>query len=153
MRNLQAKVITAFWNKVEIKTEAECWPWLGNITTQGYGCFNFPVKQRERAHRLAYELVRGPIPDGKVTDHLCRNRACCNPYHIELVSNKVNVLRGVGRTAINAVKDTCKNGHPFTPENTLGRYGGLWRGCRICKNLSNMMGKRKARAKQRQVNT
>ena len=85
-----------FWPKVD-KTET-CWIWIGAIGTGGYG--NFWVgpdrlSDRMRAHRFAYESMVGPIPEGLDLDHLCRNRACVNPAHLEPVTRRVNLRRGV----------------------------------------------------------
>lgn len=135
MRILPPEVVEAFWSKVDIQDRSECWHWAG-ILNQGYGVFWMPGRKRIRAHRLAFELVRGELPGGLVTDHLCRNRKCVNPYHVELVTNKENVLRGVGITAQNKAKTHCKNGHEFTPENTVActrAGGGASRECRICR--------------------
>lgn len=84
-------------------------------------------------HLAIYEFVNGRIPEGCDPDHLCRNRNCINPDHIEVVTHKVNVLRGSGHTAINARKTHCIRGHEFTTDNTISAYtnnGG--RKCRAC---------------------
>lgn len=78
-------------------------------------------------HQLAYELPVGPIPDGLQINHLCQNRRCCNPAHLEPVTARVNVLRAVRR-------DVCLRGHEYTPENTILKNGGSQRNCRICAN-------------------
>ena len=86
------------------------------------------------AHRLAYELVKGPISDGLQIDHLCRNRACINPDHLEAVTQRENILRGEGVAALNARKTHCPQGHAYDEENTLiltGRQAGARR-CQIC---------------------
>src|SRR6266849_5089721 len=100
-----------FWAKVH-KTDT-CWEWTGALW-RGYGYFRTWI-----AHRVAYELLVGPIPPEKQVDHLCRNRGCVNPEHMELVTSYENILRGEGPTAANKRKLVCSNGHPFTPENTI----------------------------------
>lgn len=96
----------------------------------GYGLMKAGGKT-SRVHRVAYKHFVGPIPDGMTLDHLCRNRACSNPAHLEPVSVGENVLRGIGHTAKNAAKTHCDNGHAFTPENTYADRRG-WRQCREC---------------------
>jgi hypothetical protein len=118
-----------FWAKVE-KTEG-CWNWTA-VKRGGYGLFRFR-DTKISAHRLTYELIKGAIPDGLVIDHLCRNRACVNPDHLEAVTNKTNILRGAGLCAANAVKDACPKGHPYTPANTYTRVGS--RACRECHRI------------------
>lgn len=106
-----------------------CWEWLGG-TFHGYGVFSASGKQSIRAHRVAFFLHYGHWPD--CIDHLCRNRKCVNPLHLEAVSNKENVLRGIGITAKNRLKTHCSKGHELTDSN-------VWmsaRGQRICKTCS-----------------
>lgn len=86
--------------------ENGCWEWTGGIDRGGYGKW-----QHGKAHRVVYTKLRGPIPEGMQLDHRCRNRACVNPDHLEPVTNRENILRGNGHTAINARKQTCKRGH------------------------------------------
>lgn len=111
-----------------------CWQWRG-ATTWGYGTAWAEGRTR-RAHRLAYELLIGPIPDGLDLDHLCRNRACVNPTHLEPVTRRVNLLRGVGLTARRAAQTACIHGHPFDQANTIRRRDGT-RDCRSCLHNRN----------------
>jgi hypothetical protein len=108
-----------------------CWVWLGAPSTSGYGYFWFDRKKR-LAHRFSYELFVGPIPESLVIDHLCRNRMCLRPTHLEPVSDRVNILRGEAPAARNVLKDTCFMGHPFDEENTFVDKNGD-RGCRTCQ--------------------
>lgn len=116
--------------KIEIAPD-NCWVWKGVIAYDGYGVAKVDNK-RYRAHRLVYETFKAPIPDGLVIDHLCRNRACCNPDHLEPVTTRVNILRGVGPSALAAVKTACAKGHPFAGSNLIIRSNGQ-RACRICR--------------------
>lgn len=95
----------------------------------------------EYAHRYAYELAKGPIPRGMTIDHLCRHKWCVKPSHLELVSRKVNTLRGISGSAQNARKQECPNGHPFV--NHKGKRGNVARYCPICAN-ANARAKRRA---------
>lgn len=94
----------------------ECWPWIGRRTPDGYGQFvthNLWTSHRQRAHRLVWRILVGPIPAEMVIDHKCHNRICVNPNHLQILSNVENAQRNG-----NAIKTHCVNGHEFTPENT-----------------------------------
>jgi hypothetical protein len=116
-----------------------CWVWTGcasngNHSATPYGYMS--VDGRETVvHRIAHEVWIGPIPDGLDVDHViargCRSTLCFNPAHLEAVTPRVNVLRGIGPSAINAAKTTCNQGHPFDEANTYTRPSGK-RDCRIC---------------------
>lgn len=113
--------------------ENNCLVWKNTLTDGGYGRLDMPrslgmEKKYFLAHRLAYNLTRGNLPEDLTLDHLCRNRACINPAHLEPVTHKENTLRGKGFSAQFAKRDACVNGHPFTEENIY-----KWRGARICK--------------------
>lgn len=116
------------------KLENGCWQWLGTKHNHGYGV----VRERyawRLIHRVVYEHFKGPIPEGLTIDHLCRNRLCVNPEHLEAVSNKENILRGEAFSAKYARRDACIHGHLFTKENTYRYvYKGIDQGriCRAC---------------------
>lgn len=116
-----------FWSKVD--ASGDCWLWLGSITANGYGQTSVGGR-RQAAHRYAYEQTVGPIPNGLQLDHLCRVHACVNPDHLEPVTNRENVLRGVGTSAVNARKTHCIHGHPLSGDNLM--VYGSWRKCRTC---------------------
>ncbi len=117
--------------------ESGCWIWLTAKNKRSYGQFSFQLgdgtRKRTRAHRLSYELVHGPIPDGLHIDHLCCTPACCNPAHLEPVTSAENTRRwlvSLGRTS-------CVNGHPFEPDNVYRPPNGRGRACRECKRASD----------------
>ena len=116
--------------------KGKCIIWSGYITTKGYGLVYAKYSKGKTkyisAHRALYEGVFGRIHDDLVVDHLCRNRACINVNHLEAVTNRENILRGVGRTAVNARKTHCHNGHEFSKENT--KIFKNTRNCKICVN-------------------
>ena len=118
-----------FWSKV-VKTNS-CWNWTAAKNEKGYGLFGIKHGKIIRAHRFSYELVNGKIPTGLTLDHLCRNRACVNPDHLEAVTNKENILRGIGLTAINSRKTHCPKGHPYSSDN-LVKMSSSERKCKTC---------------------
>ncbi len=117
----------------KIDRTATCWLWLGSLTYNGYGRFSLG-RGTVRAHRYAYELWVGPIPEGLTIDHVrargCTSRACVNPEHLEAVPIGVNVLRGDGVSAVNAAKTHCIAGHSFDEHGYTDHTGA--RQCRIC---------------------
>lgn len=125
-----------FWAKVD-KT-GDCWLWTAGRNRQGYG--EFATRQTDNpktrvAHRIAYELVVGPIPEGLVLDHLCRNPPCVNPAHVEPVTVGENTMRGVGLAPQRARQTHCVNGHEYTPDNTYIAPKRGTRDCRTCRQI------------------
>ena len=120
-----------FWSKVK-KTKS-CWNWKKSLRN-GYSVFHIPGLNSGYGHIFSYILLVGKIPDGLVIDHLCRNRGCVNPKHMELVTLGENSLRGLSLPAINLKKKVCVNGHEFSKENTLlmKDYRGNFRRCKEC---------------------
>lgn len=107
--------------------EGECWLWQGPPDKDGYGTF-YLRKRSRRAHRVAWFRRNGPIPDDMVINHTCRRRACVNPDHLEVVTTTENTFRNsLSAPALNRLKTTCPEGHPF--DRT---YGGQ-RYCSICE--------------------
>ena len=124
-----------FWDKVEVRGE-ECWPWRASIKDTGYGQFRYNGRARP-AHRYSYELLIGPIPPGLVIDHLCRNRACVNPLHMEPVTNEENIRRGLFGVARPTPKTHCPSGHPYDENNTRMDPQG-YRRCRTCERTQSL---------------
>jgi len=112
-----------------------CWQWTGRLTPDGYG-HSFIDGKLRMAHRVVYERAIGPIPPGLQLDHLCRNRGCVNPYHMQPVTQRENALRGNGFSGVNARKTHCPRGHKFSEENTYRSPKG-GRFCRACRRTSN----------------
>ncbi|MET8985829.1 HNH endonuclease [Nonomuraea wenchangensis] len=127
-----------FFDHIDHEDERGCWVWDKPHPESGYGQF-----QGGSAHRWAYVFFRVDIPPTLDIDHLCRNRACVNPWHMDPVPTKVNVLRGIGPSALNARKTHCIRGHEFTEANTYSPPGRLGRRyCRTCIALRSSKQKR-----------
>jgi hypothetical protein len=105
-----------FWRKVDRRGSSECWPWLADKHGPGYGKFKVGGR-RVLAHRFAYELVVGPIPEGFEIDHVrargCIQTDCVNPAHLEAVTPRVNNHRSTSPAAVNAAKTQCPRGHAY----------------------------------------
>lgn len=122
-------------------TESGCWLWTGRCDEKalpspgyGHGHGQFTAdKRRLGAHRWYYEQVKGPVQEGLHLDHLCRVRCCVNPDHLEPVTPRVNILRGIGPAAENVQKEYCVRGHSLAAENLLNCKDKSRRVCRQCK--------------------
>jgi len=113
------------------KTES-CWIWRGTVRTNGYGSYH-----GTHAHVKSYEIHKGEIPENTVVHHVCGNRRCVNPEHLEAVSNRENVLEGKSLFASRAKQTHCKRGHELSGDNLIIRHKGNYtqRQCRRCTNF------------------
>lgn len=126
-------IMTRFFAKVSEPDSNGCMRWTGAHVANGYGQIRYDGRV-VYAHRVAYELMRGPIPEGLYIDHLCRVRDCVNPEHLEPVTHKENIMRGEAPQklwGVQSVKTHCPRNHPYSEENTY-RYQGEHQ-CRTCK--------------------
>lgn len=132
-------LLTRFLAKFAIDPVSGCWNWTAFINEGGYGMITNDRKPR-RAHRISYEIHVGPIPNGLDLDHLCRNRRCVNPSHLEPVTRKENLRRsptackagGVTTAALVRARKACPQGHLYSVENTVLTNDGKWRKCKEC---------------------
>jgi hypothetical protein len=126
-----------FWDSTIPEPNSGCWLWLANRGSDGYGKFHVSTKY-QKAHRVSYEALVGPIPKPLVIDHLCLEKSCCNPAHLEPVSVQENTRRA------RALITHCPNGHEFTPDNL--RLHGSYRSCRECNRLRAVESRARLRA-------
>lgn len=128
--NVQDKIL---WSRIveRIDITVDCWYWTGKPANTGYGQINRNGVVRN-PHRIIYKVLVGDIPDGLQLDHLCRNRICVNPSHLEPVTQKENLLRSpLTIPSINKLKTHCPTGHPYDETNTQVCRDGS-RKCRAC---------------------
>jgi HNH endonuclease len=149
-RQTLPRTLSELFLRAVIAPTSGCLVWDGRMTRGGYGQIGLSAKHAAElgssrtylVHRLAWELANGPIPKGMQIDHLCRNRACINPKHLEVVTASENTRRGLGPAA-SAIRmramvkaraaaiTHCPQGHEYTPENTYLHNG--MRTCRTCQ--------------------
>lgn len=131
----EKSLLARFLRNAEMNYATGCWIWKGKLK-YGYGRIHFGGRKGESklAHKIAYEMLIGPVPTGLELDHLCRQRSCCNPEHLEPVTHAENCRRGISSLITKArhkAKTHCKFGHEFTEQNTYRRLRG--RACYTCR--------------------
>ncbi|MDQ3295105.1 MAG: HNH endonuclease [Myxococcota bacterium] len=131
---LDARLPDHFWSKCTPEPNSGCWLWVA-ADTKGYGRFSIR-RASVYAHRHAFSVLVGEIPDGLELDHRCRTPLCCNPDHLEPVTHQVNCARSptIGRTKI--APSHCSAGHPYDDANTIYRRSRVGRVCRQCSRAS-----------------
>ena len=135
MRTLaKLSVIDRFLDKIAF-CHSGCWEWVGSIGSNGYGNFRDEDSKMVSVHRFSYEFFNGrTIPAGMTVDHICGNRSCVNPDHLEVVTSRENTMRGNTLATINSKATHCPQGHPYSEENTCYSQGR--RKCRACHRLA-----------------
>lgn len=134
---LHIKDVQRFFSKIQVDKNTGCWTWTAYRNRLGYGKVAWKG-EATTIHRIMYAWLVAPLPRGFAArktaqlDHLCKNRACCNPTHLELVTQKTNILRSTAPSAGYARRAHCSKGHEFTPENTYKSKKGE-RICRTCQ--------------------
>lgn len=136
MRLIDKNKVVAKFNAKVIRRDG-CWGWNGSLSKTGYARIHLSKNNKTfsvLAHRVSYEMSVGPIAEGLTIDHLCRNRSCTNPDHLEVVSQGENTRRGMSPAMILATRECCNHGHEFTPENTKWKKDGekRYRSCLAC---------------------
>jgi hypothetical protein len=122
-----------------INKQSYCWTWVGSIGHDGYGRAYYKGKNN-MAHRAVYRAFVDEIPPEMTIDHLCRNKLCVNPEHLQVASQRDNILRSDNQASINTKKTHCVNGHEYTAKNTYSykasRGKGIWRACKTCRGMT-----------------
>lgn len=136
---IPTRVLENIWDRIDVRTHDECWPWKLSIGSHGYGQVGWAAtasgpRGMTTAHRAAWTAHAGPIPDGLTIDHVCRNRVCCNPLHLRLLTNSAN-----GRDNGMRRRTACPRGHAYSVRADSGH-----RRCPTCDNERN----RRSRTKE-----
>ena len=132
-----------FWQKVHPEPNTGCWLWGAHVDPAGYGRFRWDG-EIAYAHRLVLNQLGQPIPGGRMVDHLCRVRACCNPDHLDVTTPYENRIRGE-QGQFGALRGVCSAGHLRSPENVRINHRG-YRICRLCDNAQAARAQRARRA-------
>ncbi len=130
---IPVRILKRVGERVLVRGEDECWPWLGDYKSTGYGRIGWRtdgIKHTTSAHRIVWISENGTIPDALVVDHICHNRGCCNPKHLQLLTRSANSSDNTW-----AKKTHCPLGHPYTVDNTYQPLYKLGRQCITCKKL------------------
>ncbi|NUP33639.1 MAG: HNH endonuclease [Streptomycetaceae bacterium] len=127
-----------------VETDEGCWLYTGRLLPNGYGVVS-ESRKTVYVHRLTFGYFKADIPDGLVIDHLCRNRACCNPEHLDAVTQRVNVHRGDSHVAQQAKKRKCIRGHDLSGDNVRVSRSGK-RECKTCHRARQLDRTRRMRA-------
>lgn len=128
------QAVLRFWKYVTKDQSTGCWNWHGCISREGYGRFSYTNNRSGYAHRFAYQIFREEIPRKMELDHLCRNRRCCNPDHLEIVTKRTNCLRGISPSALQAKQTHCKRNHLLSGDNVYLTKTGR-RQCKECGRI------------------
>lgn len=134
--------------RLQANLDTSCWDWTGALFDTGYGAVRYEGETCY-VHRVVFEHFNGKMDEGLCIDHLCRNRKCANPEHLEAVTQRENNLRGESNAAENARKTHCIQGHPFSGDNLLIYRQGQERVCRECKREREKTSSKKYRDSQR----
>lgn len=145
------------WDRIDEKISPEpnsgCWLWMGSVGSHGYGQIGkIPELATTVVHKLLYEKKFGPVPKGLELDHLCRIRSCVNPDHLEPVTRRENLRRGISPIARQMQQTECKNGHPLSGDNlvTYRTKYGIGRRCKICRDAWMLATDEHRKARMRQ---
>ena len=139
-------LIERFYGRVMPEPNSGCWLWDGADMTNGYGVMSLGRRRfKMLAHRFSYVLHKGKIAEGLELDHKCRVRGCVNPDHLEAVTHRTNVLRGVAPAAFHAQKTHCPRGHELSHPNLINRRNRTSRECKICHAVQERERKKRGR--------